>query len=228
MRAVLLLAGSFIRQNRWLMLAFVGWPFLMSAFEWSPHHAVNLEDVNAILQQEVFYGLAIADFLASAAIYNEKRSRRIAGVLSKGVSRAQYLLGLIAGSAVFGGVYFVAIAASVMWLLGSSSSELHRAAVLMICGIVASGWVAALAVLFSVVLHPILAAAIAGIIVFAPLAMTGDSIFLPLTVLVRGMTSLSARDFEWPSILIALVETAIFLLVGSPLFQRSDVAVNLE
>lgn len=228
MRTVLLLGASFIRQNRWLMLAFVGWPFLMSAFEWSPHHALNLDDVNAMVQEEVFYGLAIADFLASAAIYNEKRSRRIAGVLSKSVSRTQYLLGLIAGSTVFGGVYFVAIAASLMWLLGTSAAELHHAAVLIICGVVAGGWVAALAVLFSVVLHPIVAAAVAGIIAFAPLALTGAPIFLPLSALIRGMTSLSASNFEWPSIIIALLETAIFVLIGSPLFQRSDVAVNLE
>lgn len=225
---VLLLAASFLRQNRWLMLAFVGWPFLLAAFEWSPHHAANLDDVNAILQQEVFYGLAIADFLASAAIYNEKRSRRIVGVLSKSVSRAQYLLGLLGGSTVFGGVYFIAVAASLLWLRGFGSADLHQTAVLVICGMVASGWIAALALLFSVVLHPLLAAAIAGVIGFAPLALTGASTLLPLTEIMRGMSSLSNQQFGWPSILMSVVESALFVVIGSALFQRVDVAVNLE
>jgi hypothetical protein len=228
MKTVLLLAASFLRQNRWLMLAFVGWPFLLAAFEWSPHHAANLDDVNAILQQEIFYGLAIADFLASAAIYNEKRSRRIVGVLSKSVSRAQYLLGLLGGSTVFGGVYFIAVAASLLWLRGFGSAALHQTAVLVICGIVASGWIAALALLFSVILHPLLAAAIAGIIGFAPLALANSSLFLPLTVLMRGMSSLAAPRFGGYWIVISLLESAFFVLIGSALFQGGDVAVNLE
>lgn len=228
MKAVLVLAASFLRQNRWLMLAFVGWPFLLSAFEWSPQHTANLDDVKAIMQQEIFYGLAIVDFLASAAIYNEKRSRRIAGVLSKGVSRAQYLLGLVVGSTVFGGMYFIAVAASLLWLLGTSAAELHQGAILVIDGVVAMAWIAALALLFSVFLHPMLAAAISGVIAFAPLVMTSSSVILPLTTMIRGMSPLPGSQFAWPSIFIALLESAVFVLVGSPLFQRSDVAVNLE
>lgn len=228
MRTILLLGASFIRQNRWLMLAFVGWPFLLSAFEWFPHHAARLEDVSAIMQQEVFYGLAIADFLASAAIYNEKRSRRIVGVLSKSVSRAQYLMGLVAGSTVFGGIYFIAVAASSLWLLGTGSSELYQAAVLVVCGIIASAWIAALALLFAVILHPLLAAGIAGIIGLAPLALTGASVFLPLSIIIGRMSSPSTPRLAWPAVLIAVVESALFVMMGSALFQGSDVAVNLE
>src|ERR1700738_3219775 len=105
---ILLLAQSFIRQNRWLLLAFVLWPFLLGAFVWSPHHGAARDDVSAIMQQELFYGVAVVAFLASSAIYNEKRSRRIIGVLAKAVSRAQYLLGIVLGTACFAVVYFAA------------------------------------------------------------------------------------------------------------------------
>lgn len=149
-------------------------------------------------------------------------------MLSKGVSRAQYLLGLVLGSTVFGGVYFVAVAASLLWLLGTSAAELYQGAILVISGVVAMAWIAALALLFSVFLHPMLAAAVSGAIAFAPLAMTSSSMILPLTTMIRGMSSLPGSQFAWPSIFIALLESAIFVLVGSPLFQRSDVAVNLE
>lgn len=229
MRTILLLGGGFVRQNRWLMLAFAAWPFLMSGFEWSPHHAASVDDVNAIMQQEIFYGLAIADFLASAAIYNEKRSRRIAGVLSKGVSRAQYLLGLLAGSTVFGVVYFLAVVASRLWLLGTSAAELRQAAVLAVSGAVATVWIAALALLFSVILHPLLAAPITGVIAFLPMALLPRaSESLPLTVILPTLSSVAALKLAWFSILIALIESAAFVMIASALFRRSDVAVNLE
>jgi ABC-type transport system involved in multi-copper enzyme maturation permease subunit len=124
MTPVLLLAKSFIRQNRWLLLAFVFWPFLLGAFVWSPHHAAARSEVSELLQQEIFYGVAVATFLISTAIYNEKRSRRIIGVLSKAVSRAQYLVGLVLGSGFFALVYFVAVGTSLIWLAGVSDSTL--------------------------------------------------------------------------------------------------------
>jgi ABC-type transport system involved in multi-copper enzyme maturation permease subunit len=226
MKAILLLGMTFIRQNRWLTLAFVAWPFLLSAFEWSPYHAPNPDDISAMLQQEIFYGLGIAMFLASSAIYNEKRSRRILGVLSKGVSRAQYLVGLLAGSTVFGFLYFIAIAASLLWVL--ASFDLTQIGILLICGLFATAWIVALALLFSVVLHPILAAVVAGAIAFAPLALNSIPALLPLSAIVRTMTSTPAQHFPSLSIFIAALESAAFVLIGSGLFQYSDVAVNVE
>jgi ABC-type transport system involved in multi-copper enzyme maturation permease subunit len=180
-----------------------------------------------MLQQEIFYGLGIAMFLASSAIYNEKRSRRIIGVLSKGVSRAQYLLGLLAGSTAFGFLYFIAIIASLLWVLGGASLDLNQIGILLVCGLFATAWIVALALLFSVVLHPIFAAVVAGAIAFTPMALDGVSVLLPLNAIVHTVTSIPAR-FPSLSIFIAAVECAAFMLIGSGLFQHSDVAVNIE
>src|SRR5690349_17241822 len=70
MNVMALLARNFVRQNRWLLLAFVLWPFLLGAFEWSPHHAADPETVAGLLKQEIFYGVVVVQFLASSAIYN--------------------------------------------------------------------------------------------------------------------------------------------------------------
>ncbi|PYX95732.1 MAG: hypothetical protein DMG63_18455, partial [Acidobacteria bacterium] len=66
---VLLLAKSFLRQNRWLLLAFVALPLLLGAFLWSPHQSASRQDVAEMVQQEMFYGIAVVTFLASSAIY---------------------------------------------------------------------------------------------------------------------------------------------------------------
>ena len=162
MMPVLLLAKSFIRQNRWLLLAFVLWPFLLGAFVWAPHHAAARDDVAEIVQQEIFYGVAVAAFLTSSAIYNEKRSRRIIGVLSKAVSRSEYLLGLMLGSGCFAAAYFIAVGVSMIWLLGFSDSIPSISLKVLWQGIIASLWIASLALLFSTFLYPFIAAALAG------------------------------------------------------------------
>src|SRR5690348_18358985 len=90
MNVMALLARNFVRQNRWLLLAFVLWPFLLGAFEWSPHHAADPETVAVLLKQEIFYGVVVAQSLSSSAIYSEKQSGRIVGVLSRAGRRTGY------------------------------------------------------------------------------------------------------------------------------------------
>ena len=46
-----LLAKSFIRQNRWLLLAFVFWPLVLGAFVWAPHHAAAQDEVMDIMSR---------------------------------------------------------------------------------------------------------------------------------------------------------------------------------
>src|SRR3954469_2521387 len=118
----LLIAKSFVRQNRWLLAVLVVWPLLWGALDWSPNRRVTEPDVAELLQQETFYGVVVITFLASSAIYNDKRSRRIVGVLSKGIRRAQYLTGLALGGVSFAALYFVATAALLLLVTGNSGS----------------------------------------------------------------------------------------------------------
>jgi len=228
MMPVLLLAKSFVRQNRWLFLALVGWPFLLGAFLRSPHQAASRQDVSEIVQVEVRYGVAVLAFLASSAIHNEKRSRRIIGVLSKAISREQYLLGLLLGVGCFAMAYFASIGAATLWLVGVSTSVTNAAFALFIRGTAASLWTASVALFLSTFLYPFFAAAIAAACAFAPFALYGANAFLAP---VAGL--LERLDPFVPSIpflagTAALAESAVMLLLAAQIFMRRDVTVSVE
>jgi hypothetical protein len=225
---VLLLARNFIRQNRWLLVAFMLWPFLLGAFAWSPHHAASQEDVADDIRLEVFYGVVVVTFLASSAIYNEKRSRRIVGVLSKSVSRSQYLLGLWVGAGCFAALYFLMIDASALWLMGYSKALVRFEIALSCHGVVASLWASALGLLFSTFLYPFIAAAFAGGTAVAPMAFSHPNVVLaPLVALLLDADPL-APSFHWTAVGTALAECVVFLAVAAQVFARQDVTVSLE
>lgn len=227
MSAILLLAKSFVRQNRWLLLVFVLWPFVLGAFIWSPHRTTAPTDVSEIVQQETLYGLVIVMFLATSAIHNERRSRRIVGVLSKGITRIHYLLGFLAGTTWFAVVYFLMIGTSVLWLLGRSG-PVESMLTLCLEGIVASIWIVSLGLLISTLAHPFIAATLTGAAAFAPLAFTAPHpILAPATALIRNADSF-AINLNPKAICIGLTESAIFLLVGAEIFSRNDVTASLE
>ena len=228
MTPVLLLARSFIRQNRWLLLAFVLWPFLLGAFTWSPQHHANRVEVLEISQQEVFYGVAVVAFLASSTVYNEKRSRRIIGVLSKGISRAQYLCGLLFACSVFAFIYFAAVAGLVIWLLGASALTLSASACLIAQGFSAAFWAAALSLLFATFLHPFLAAAVAGSAAFAPLAMSQPNAAIASAATLMNSAGALAPKLVWAALFAALVEGVAFTFIAARIFSTRDVTLNIE
>jgi hypothetical protein len=225
---VLLLARNFVRQNRWLLAAFMFWPFLLGAFAWSPHHAANREDVADDLKMEVFYGLVVVTFLSSSAIYNEKRSRRIIGVLSKSVSRLQYLLGLWTGACCFAALYFLMTCASVLWLLGYSEAIIHYEIFFLLRGLAASLWVTAVGLFFSTFLYPFAAATLAGGAALVPLALSRpNAVLAPVAVLLQDADSFVAR-VEWTALAAGLAESVLFLLLAAQIFVRRDVTVSIE
>jgi ABC-type transport system involved in multi-copper enzyme maturation permease subunit len=225
---VFLLAQSFLRQNRWLLLAFVFWPFLLGSFVWSPQHHANKVEAMEIGQQEVFYGVAVVAFLASSAVYNEKRSRRIIGVLAKGISRGQYLCGLLAACAAFALLYFIAVAASMIWLLGTSGSTPIACLGLIAQALGAALWAAALSLLFATFLHPFLAAAIAGSAAFAPLAVSAPHTAIASAATLMDSAGGLATNVAWQAMLVALVQAAAFTFIAIRIFATRDVTVGIE
>jgi len=228
MNVMALLARNFVRQNRWLLLAFVLWPFLLGAFEWSPHHAADPETVAGLLKQEIFYGVVVVQFLASSAIYNEKRSRRIVGVLSKAVSRAEYLVGLLLACGVFAVIYFGAVAASLIWLVRYSTPLLIECGALMVNAVCAVLWTGSLALLFSTLLHPIAAASFAGAAAFAPFAVSNPNVMLaPAAHLMEAAGSFAAT-VPWNALMAAACESVAFLVCATQVFSSRDITVSIE
>src|SRR5271155_1668966 len=85
-------------QNRWIYLFLMLWPFGMAAILLVPAARPEIDDLLSILHQESFYGLGLVAFTGSALLGNEKRSRRIASVLSRAVSRRQYFFALLSAA----------------------------------------------------------------------------------------------------------------------------------
>jgi ABC-type transport system involved in multi-copper enzyme maturation permease subunit len=227
MISILLLAKNFIRQNRWLLLAFVLWPLLLGSLVRSPGEATTA-DLSELLQQEMFYGLVVVAFLASSAIYNEKRSRRIVAVLSKAVSRAQYLVGFMGGAICFAGIYFVAVGVSVVWFVRYPHLTFAAAATWLLQSLIASIWISSAALLFSTFLHPFIAAALTGVAAFAPLALRQRNVLLtPMATLVEDLTA-TRRTISWTVVLIAVVESVLFITIAAWIFARRDVTVSIE
>src|SRR5580704_7661591 len=81
-------------QNRWIYLMLMLWPFGMAAILLVPSPRPDIEDVLSVLHQECLYGLGLVAFTGGALLGNEQRSRRIATVLSRAVSRRQYFFAL--------------------------------------------------------------------------------------------------------------------------------------
>jgi hypothetical protein len=88
------IAWQLLWANRWLWLLLVLWPWGMAAILLIGNIHPAPEDIAAIFQQQGVYGLALVAFTGGALLGNEQRSRRIVLVLSRAVSRRQYLAAL--------------------------------------------------------------------------------------------------------------------------------------
>jgi hypothetical protein len=88
------IAWRLLWANRWLWLLLVLWPWGMTAVMLTSGLHPAPEDAEAALAQQSLYGLALVAFTGGALLGNEQRSRRIVLVLSRAVSRRQYLAAL--------------------------------------------------------------------------------------------------------------------------------------
>ena len=88
------IAWQLLWANRWLWLLLVLWPWGMAGILLVGGLHPAPEDVEAALEQQSIYGLALVAFAGGALLGSEQRSRRIVLVLSRAVSRRQYLAAL--------------------------------------------------------------------------------------------------------------------------------------
>jgi hypothetical protein len=85
------IAWRLLWANRWLWMLLVLWPWGMAVILLVGGSHPAPEDVEAALEQQSIYGLALVAFAGGALLGNEQRSRRIVLVLSRAVSRREYL-----------------------------------------------------------------------------------------------------------------------------------------
>jgi len=235
MKPIWLIAGNFLREQRWPVVILLGWVVLLSAAAGFSDLRRTPEDVFMLFQQVAVYILVFSLFFGASAIRNELRTRRILAVLSKGISRRQYIAGLLLGIVLAIAIYCVALGMAGAWVLPHVGVPAMRFGLLLLGLAVASLLTACLALFFSIFLHPLLATGATLVIVGAPLLVevvwnSPWAALVPVYAILQGFLNLSqgATAFQGWLILLALGETALVWLVSAWLFSWKDVALAVE
>jgi ABC-type transport system involved in multi-copper enzyme maturation permease subunit len=234
MTSVLLIAGNFVRENRWPLLTLLLYVLVFGGAMAFAGEA-SAEDILFFLRSVAVYGLAFSGLLAASAINNERRSRRILSVLSKAVERGQYLVALLAGVMAAAAIYCAAIG-----LVGTAALARHGAPVMKVwelVGVLLAGFllVATAALFFSTFLHPLPAAAAAAVLLAATGAV-GHALgpawenLLPAYRLVASMLDFNLAGWQppWLAAAWAVAHAAIFWTLATIVFSRRDIAVAVE
>lgn len=236
MRSVLLIATNFLREQRWLTLVLVLYAVGLAATFGLSEKQVSPEDTAFFLRQQSLYAPLFSLFLAVSAIHNERKSRRILAVLSKALTRQQYLAGLLAGILAVLGAYCLAIGISGVWLVRSSQASLGQLWMLLGMTVVTSVLVSALALFFSTFLPPLFATAATAISVAIPAALEqvlgrGWGNLLPvvsLIVQVSGNSLAPHTAADWRPAAIGVIETLLLWALASWIFAGRDITMAVE
>jgi ABC-type transport system involved in multi-copper enzyme maturation permease subunit len=236
-RAAGLIAVNFLREQRWVLVVLVSSVVVLSSLaSWdAPRNAID--DVLYFLKQQAMYGVAFAVFLASAAIHNDRRSRRILSVLSKGIERRDYLAGLLLGvwSASF--IYCIAMSLAGVVVFPRARVPQPSSWIIIVALLIACMLTSALALFFATLMPPLLAAlaaalalgAMSAAVNMAPDVGIGCPIFHLLKTIVDFSPSTRLRwSTELPYMVVALVEAVVLWAASAKIFGLRDVAVPVE
>jgi ABC-type transport system involved in multi-copper enzyme maturation permease subunit len=231
-RVVLLIAANYVREQRWAMILLLLWVVLGTTV--AGLGRLEREDTLFFIRQQAIYGVAFSAFLASSAIHNDRRSRRILAVLSKGIERGQYLAGLIAGLLLIAAIYCLAVGlfGSVMFgALGIPREQLWYVLPLLMtaCAVAATT-----AILFTTFLPPLVAISLTALVLglsvgLAQLGITRN--LLPVYALMNTINDYSFHVGEqpvWTPVFWGIAQTVLLWLLASWIFGRRDIAVAVE
>jgi ABC-type transport system involved in multi-copper enzyme maturation permease subunit len=227
---VLLIAVNFVREQRWPLITLLLYVMVFGGGI-ALFGGQSDDDTLFMLRSTSMYGLAFTGLLSASALNNERRTRRILAVLSKGVSRNEYLAGLLIGAMIASAVYCMTIFAVGALATHRFSLLVPFAVMLMTLFLLA----ASVALVFSTVFHPLLASAAAGLLLGAEglLARALGRIWLeilPSYMLVDRAVNFGESGWHapWLACLSAVIQAGVFWMVASAIFARRDIAVAVE
>lgn len=236
MKAIAMMAWNFLRQRRWPVLLLFGWILLTAALAGNFGRGRPAEsDIVFHAQHQSIYICIFSAFLAADALHTERKSRRILLLLAKAVSRAEYLLAVLAGTVALATCYALLSALCSIWL--SSRSMLPSAGIWELLPVVVAAAMisASIAVFLSTFLNPYFATACTLAIFGAPIMLHAQRhagwVWLPGFPFVVQFLRFSFRPEwspNWMSVLAAVVESAGFWLLATAIFERRDIAVPVE
>ncbi len=220
-------------QNRWIYLLLMLWPFGMAAILLVPAAVPDTDDVLSILHQECLYGLGLVAFTGSALLGNEQRSRRIATVMSRAVSRRQYFFALLSAAWLPLVVYVASFVVSGSALFAAVHKPPALLFALALAQLVLGMWTAAGALFFATWLPMMLASAASlGLLALLGLAGYAWPGFAParlLFTLSQGDLSEAARMLQHPgSFLLIIAGAALLFAAGTAIFERRDLPLKSD
>ena len=221
------IARQLLWMNRWLWLLLVLWPWGMAAMLLAGGLHPAPEDVEAALEQQSIYGLALVAFTGGALLGNEQRSRRIVLVLSRAVSRREYLGALWLAS-------FLPLALYVLDL--ALTGPVLGVSALMLCQtlgalLLLSLMTASLAVLASLTLPGVVAGFVSLVVLSVPLLLPPGWQMAQtrlLQVLLTGPATDHVRTVFGAGLLETLVLSAAIFEAAVRIFERRDLRLKSE
>jgi len=227
------IARRLLYQNRWIYLFLMLWPFAMAAILLVPATKPELDDVLSILHQECLYGLGLVAFTGSALLGNEQRSRRIASVLSRAVSRRQYFFALVSAAWLPLAIYVGSFVVSGSALFASVHRPVTLLFTLALAQLVLGMWTAAAALFFATWL-PTLLASTASLGLLALLGLAGYQWpgFAParlLFTLTQGDLGEAGRMLHQPAgFFLIILGAALLFAAGTAIFERRDLRLKSD
>jgi ABC-type transport system involved in multi-copper enzyme maturation permease subunit len=234
MRPVVLIAINFMREQRWPILILLFWVALLAILSGLSSFRRSPEDLFIMYAQVAAYILIFSLFFGASAVRNELKTRRILAVLSKGISRGQYLAGLLLGIILAVLLYCVALGVAGVLTLPLAGVAPARFWFLMIGLIAASLLTAAFALFFSIFLHPLLATSATVMVLGLPVLLSfwnkSWGLVVPVYAVLEAFVGLSGRTVPFTGGLVvwALFEAAALLIASLWLFARKDISIQVE
>ena len=232
MNRVWLIAANVVREQRWfllLMFAYiVGITGLMYFVE------KKEEDVLLIFKQEAIYGTFFSVVIAASLFQNERKTRRILAVLSKAVSRREYVAAAIVGVNLATALYYAAVFASLFVLFPRVHGD--GAAVMMLHLMAASLLASVVTVLYTTFIHPLVATLLTGLTLGSALLFDKWGWYLcaqalPVVALIKHAFAFSPDKplaLEGSLLTLALAECAVLWLLASWIFGLRDITAAVE
>jgi ABC-type transport system involved in multi-copper enzyme maturation permease subunit len=233
MKAIFIIGVNFVRQQRIVTYIFLAWIVIFGVlFGWGTNR--DASDVLALFHQQAAYGVLYTLFIAAASVHGERKSRRIIAVLSKGITRREYLAGLMLGSVMMTGIYMVSLGV-VNQLVGAGHRSFELWSIILAASIAAI-LVSAIGVAFSTFAHPLIATAATVMVAGLPVAfrfVVGEhwGILAPVPYVIEKIFESSFHSgwtAGWAFVPVALLETVLFWVFAGIIFQSRDVTLAIE
>ena len=232
MRRAGLIAINVVREQRWFLLLMLVYIIGITALLYFVEKDEN--DILVVFKQEAVYGTLFSIVIAASLFQNERKTRRIIAVLSKAVSRGEYVAGMIVGVNLTTVLFYAVVFASFFVLFPPASAG--GAVVMMVHMLVASLLASVVTVFYTTFLHPLIATAVAGLTLASPLLLeklagAGWTRVLPVVALIKegfGYTLGQPPATDWTLLSIALLECVALWLAAAWIFGLRDITTAVE